>query len=244
MHPQRVTGPGYFLTLEGPEGSGKSTQVRRVAARLETEGYRCVATREPGGTALGEQVRQILLHATELSPDPRTDALLFCAARAQLVAEVIAPALARGEVVVCDRFGDSTLAYQGYGAGLPLDELRALITLATDDLRPDLTVLIDLPVEDGLRRKVVDAEITRFEAREEIPFHRRVRDGFLALAAAEPERFVVLDGRQPPETIEAAILAALLPRLAGRPALRAGAAFEPKTTLPSEPRRHSLRMDK
>jgi dTMP kinase len=229
MHPDGVPGSGFLLTLEGPEGSGKSTQARRLAARLEADGYRCLVTREPGGTALGEQVRQILLQAPELTPDPRTDALLFGAARAQLVAEVIGPAMARGEVVICDRYGDSTLAYQGFGAGLSLEALRAQIAFATGGLRPNLTVVLDVPVEDGLRRKIADAEITRFEARQDISFHRRVRDGFLVLAAAEPDRFVVVDGRQAPEAIEAAILATLIPRLPARP---------------SEPQHDLLRMDR
>lgn len=247
MHPDGVPRSGFFLTLEGPEGSGKSTQAQRLAARLGDEGYRCLVTREPGGTALGERIRQVLLHAPELVPTPRTDALLFGAARAQLVAEVIDPALGRGEVVVCDRFSDSTLAYQGYGAGLPLEALRSLIGFAVGNLRPDLTILIDLPVEDGLRRKLRDAEVTRFEASADVAFHRRVREGFLALAAVEPDRFVVIDGQQSPEAIEAAVLEALLPRLAGRPALRSGTGPRRRrnsATRPSEPKRGLLRMDK
>ena len=142
---------GFFLTLEGPEGSGKSTQAHRLAGRLTAAGYHCTVTREPGGTLLGEEVRKIILH--ELSPVPAADALLFNAARAQLVAEVIEPALARGDVVICDRFADSTLAYQGYGAGQSIEALRALAGYAAGDLVPDLTILIDLPVEEGLRRK-------------------------------------------------------------------------------------------
>ena len=237
---------GFFLTLEGPEGSGKSTQAHRLAARLTASGRRCLVTREPGGTALGEEVRQILLHVTELAPVPATDALLFNAARAQLAAEVIEPALERGEVVICDRFGDSTLAYQGYGAGQSLDALRALMRFAVGDLRPDLTFLIDLPVEDGLRRKQPD-EITRFEERVDVEFHRRVRDGFLALAAAEPGRFVVIDGSQTAAAIEAAIFEVLLPQLGSHDELtprNAGYAANASPPLGSEPERGSLRMGK
>jgi dTMP kinase len=246
MHSDGVPRSGFFLTLEGPEGSGKSTQAQRLAARLTVSGRHCVVTREPGGTVLGEEVRRILLHAPELAPVPAADALLFNAARAQLAAEVIEPALERGEVVICDRFGDSTLAYQGYGAGQSLDGLRTLMSFAVGDLRPDLTFLIDLPVEDGLRRKQPD-EITRFEERADVDFHRRVRAGFLALAAAEPGRFVIIDGSRTADAIEAAIFEALLPQLSRsdkstpRNAENAAGASSP---LPSEPKRGSLRMRK
>src|ERR1035437_1507980 len=247
MHLDRCRGHGFFLTLEGPEGSGKSTQARRLAATLGAAGYRCLVTREPGGTALGEQVRQILLHAPDLSPAPATDALLFNAARAQLAAEVIEPALERGEVAICDRFADSTLAYQGFGNGQPLEPLRSLAHFAIGDLRPDMTVLFDLPVEDGLRRKRRDNEITRFESHVDLDFHRRVRDGFLELAAAEPERFLVVDGHDTPDEIEAQILDALIPRIHSLAPARAGA-FQTETEtgslagVSSEPQRDSLRM--
>jgi dTMP kinase len=240
---------GFFLTLEGPEGSGKSTQAQRLAARLTAAGLPCVVTREPGGTALGEAVRQILLHAPEPSPAPAADALLFNAARAQLAAEVIVPALERGEIVICDRFGDSTLAYQGFGAGQPLEALRSLAQFAVGDLSPDLTVLIDLPVEDGLARKQAD-EITRFEERADLDFHRRVRDGFLALAASEPDRFVIIDGRLTVEAIEQAIFEALRPRLGpggpGRkvPTRTIAGAPDASPLHSSEPERSSLRMDR
>jgi dTMP kinase len=237
---------GFFLTLEGPEGSGKSTQAQRLAARLTASGQPCVVTREPGGTALGEAVRQILLHTPELSPVPAADALLFNAARAQLAAEVIEPALQRGEVVICDRFSDSTLAYQGFGAGQPLEALRSLQQFAVGDLRPDLTVLIDLPVEDGLRRKQAD-EVTRFEEGAGVEFHRRVRDGFLALAASEPDRFVVVDGRQTVEAIEESVFEALGAKLGlslHGPGRNIDGAPDGPLLQASEPERNSLRMDR
>jgi dTMP kinase len=249
MHLDRSRRRGFFLTLEGPEGSGKSTQARRLADRLGAAGYRCLVTREPGGTALGEQVRQILLHAPELAPVPAADALLFNAARAQLAAEVIEPALERGEIVICDRFGDSTLAYQGFGNGQPLEPLKSLARFAVGDLVPDMTALFDLPVEEGLHRKRRDDEMTRFESHEDVAFHRRVRDGFLALAAAEPDRFLVIDGHRTPDEIEAGLLAVLEPRLQAQRLTRASAAEIDTETdrlagISSEPQRDSLRMKK
>jgi dTMP kinase len=245
MHLDRDVGRGFFLTLEGPEGSGKSTQARRLETRLTSSGFRATVTREPGGTRLGEAVRRMLLH--DMSPIPAADALLFSAARAQLVAEVIEPALVRGEVVICDRFTDSTLAYQGYGAGQPLDDLRDLARFATGGLIPDMTVLIDLPIEDGLGRKVGGSEITRFEIDADLAFHRRVRDGFLALAAAEPARFMVIDGRRSADLVEAEIAAELVARIGPRngvvrgPEQKAGPG---QIASSSEPERASLRMDK
>ena len=208
---------GRFITLEGPEGSGKTSQAEVLREHLAAGGSGVVLTREPGGTALGERVRAILLETAvaggpDGAPDPRTDALLFNAARAQLVAEVIAPALARGNVVVCARFADSTLAYQGYGDGLPRDELRMLERFATGGLRPDLTIVLDLPPEVGLARKS-GAEVTRFEAGFDLEFHERVRAGFLALAAAEPDRFVVIDATQSFDVVSDAIVAAVAERL-------------------------------
>ncbi len=204
---------GWFITVEGPDGAGKTLVAERLTAALAARGFDVLQTREPGGTAVGEAVRHIVLdHAPGDAPhDPRTDALLFSAGRAQLVAEVIRPALARGALVLGARHADSTLAYQGYGGGLPQVTLRELQAFATGGLRPDLTLLLDVPVEIGLARKQ-DDEQTRFEATFDLEFHRRVRDGYLALAAAEPERFRVIDATEPVEAVVEAALAAILAR--------------------------------
>jgi dTMP kinase len=189
---------GLFITLEGPDGSGKTSQAARLGAALEAEGREVVLLREPGGTALGEGLRELLLHREDMPIDPLADALLFNAARAQLVSEVIRPALAAGKTVLCARFADSTLAYQGYGAGLDLDTLKTLETIAISATRPDLTILLDVPAETGLNRKRRGrGALTRFESRADLAFHRRVRDGFLRLARAEPERWRVIDATQP-----------------------------------------------
>jgi dTMP kinase len=203
------------VTIEGPDGSGKTSQARRLRDRAVDAGFDVVITREPGGTAVGERIRQILLDPGLTTLDPAADALLFNAARAQLVREVIEPALDRGALVISTRFADSTLAYQGYGAGVPLGALAAMASLATDGIRPDLTVLLDLPVEVGLNRKS-GHEVTRFETEFDVAFHRRVRDGFLALAAAEPDRFAVVDATASPDQVERDIVAAVsrLPGLA------------------------------
>lgn len=199
-------GDGWFITIEGPDGAGKTTQADALADHLRRRGHDVLLTREPGGTWVGERVRELLLARTGSAArtDPVTDAILFNAARRQLVTEVIRPALARGSSVICARYADSTLAYQGYGAGVPLDRLRALEALATDGLQADLTVLLDVPVEAGLERKA-PGDVTRFEAEFDLPFHRRVRDGFLALAQASPDRFVVIDATQSAERVAEAV---------------------------------------
>ena len=214
---------GWFITIEGPEGAGKTTQAQRLAAHLQSAGHDVHLTREPGGTWLGERLRDLLLARTASTSrtDPLTDALLFNAARRQLVTEVIAPALEAGQTVVCARFADSTLAYQGYGAGVPLDDLQALAAAATGGLSPDLTILLDLPVEAGLARKA-PGDVTRFEAEFDLDFHRRVREGFLALAVASPSRFAVIDASRPADEV-AASAAMAVDRM-----LRAG---EPKPRL-------------
>lgn len=192
---QRRRGRGRFITFEGPEGAGKTTQANELRAWLVAAGRDVIVVREPGGTPAGERIRSLLLDAHDegFALGPRTDALLFNAARAQLVDDVIEPALAAGIIVISTRFADSTLAYQGEGAGLALDDLRALERFATNGLRPDLTILLDLPVELGLGRKA--GEETRFEISFDRPFHERVRQGFLRLASDEPGRFAIVDGR-------------------------------------------------
>lgn len=203
---------GTFITLEGPDGSGKTVLARRLADELGLLGHRVRLLREPGGTALGEQIRAILLERAGevVTPiEPRADALLFNAARAQLVAEVIRPALAAGEVVIDARHADSTLAYQGYGRGVPIAELRALAAVANGDLVPDLTILLDVPPELGLGRKT-DATRNRFEAAFDLAFHERVRAGFLELARQEPERFRVIDSSRRLDAVARDVTAAAL----------------------------------
>jgi dTMP kinase len=200
---------GWFITIEGPEGSGKTTQATALADHLAGRGLDVHVSREPGGTWLGERIRDLLLARTgSAAPtDPLTDALLFNAARRQLVSEVIRPTLDAGRTVVCARFADSTLAYQGFGAGVALERLRSLETAATDGLKPDLTILLDLPVAEGLGRKAPQ-DVTRFEVEFDLAFHQRVRDGFLALAAAEPGRFAVVDAAGSKAEVTIVVLAA------------------------------------
>lgn len=188
---------GCFITFEGPEGGGKTTQIRLLAQWLADQGHAVVTTREPGGTRIGDAVRGILLNPAHTEMRPEAEILLFSAARAQIVGEVIRPHLARGGIVLCDRFADSTLAYQGYGRQLDLAALRQITAFATGGLIPDLTVCLDLPVLEGLRRKQRGdlAEWNRME-REQLAFHERVRQGYLALAAAEPQRWLVVDAAQ------------------------------------------------
>jgi dTMP kinase len=218
---------GWFVTLEGPDGAGKTTQAERLRDRAVDAGFEVVLTREPGGTPVGERIRDLLLdsdrHRGITRLDARTDALLFNAARRQLVAEVIRPSIDRAAFVISTRFADSTLAYQGYGGRLPLDELRALERFATDGLKPDLTLLLDVPVEVGLARKS-GVDVNRFESDYDVDFHGRVREGFLALAAEEPDRFVVVDASMPPDDVAAAVLAATarIPGLAPAPGFRRG----------------------
>lgn len=215
-----MSGParGLFLTFEGPEGAGKSTQLAALVRQLHGAGRAVTETREPGGTPLGTQVRRVVLDpALEMGPLP--EFLLYSASRAQLVAEVIRPALARGEVVVCDRYADSTLAYQGYGRGLSLEFLTRVTAEATGGLRPDLTVLLDLDPAQGLARAARRGQPDRLE-RADLAFHTRVRGGFLALAGAEPGRFLVLDAARPVAELAAEVWAAVAGRLSAPPVAR------------------------
>ena len=202
--------PGVFLTFEGGEGAGKTTQIARLTDALTKRGYTVTRTREPGGDPFGERVRALLLDR-DAAPVSAAELLLFAAARAQNVQTVVRPALDAGNVVLCDRFTDSTLAYQGYGRGLPLDAIRAVNAVATSGLVPHRTFLLDLPPTVGLARQSPDAQ-DRLD-RETLDFHERVRVGFLTLADAEPGRIVVLNAAQEPETLFAELLAALLPAL-------------------------------
>jgi dTMP kinase len=203
---------GLFVTLEGGEGSGKSTQAQALRALLEAKGFTVTVTREPAGCPLGQRVRE-LLSDPSLELDARSELFLFVAQRAQHAAEVIRPALARGEVVICDRFGDSSVAYQGYGRGLRPDDVRLANRVATQGLVPDLTVLLDVPVETGLARKTGERVPDRI-GQEGAEFHERVRQGYLAMAAQEPDRFLVVDGTLPPDEITRAIWRRLEPLLA------------------------------
>jgi dTMP kinase len=209
-----------FITFEGPEGSGKTTQIELLSEYLEEKGYPVLATREPGGTSIGNQIRAILLAPHNADMLPASEALLFSAARAQIVHQVIRPHLAQGHIVLCDRYADSTMAYQGYGHGLELEMLRAITALATGGLKPDLTVYLDIDVEGGLQRKLAahkmgNAEWNRID-RQVAAFHRRVREGYLKMAAGEPDRWLLIDATQHLEAIQASIRAGVEAKLGAR----------------------------
>lgn len=205
------TAPGCLIAFEGPEGAGKSTQLQRLAAALRAAGRRVETTAEPGGTVLGRELRQLLLHARESVPVPLAELFLYLADRAQHVEQLIAPAIAAGTVVLTDRFSASTIAYQGYGRGLDLELVTRADAWARGGLSPRLTVLLDCPVRVGLER--ARGEDDRFHAEEEA-FHERVRAGFRALAAAQPSAWLTIDATQPAEAVHAAVLAAVRAALA------------------------------
>ena len=190
-----------FITLEGPEGSGKTSQLPRLAEYLRQHGFEVLTTREPGGTSISEQIRTVLHNLENKEMNPRTEILLFQASRAQLVEQVIRPHLDKGGVVLSDRYADSTLAYQGYGHQIDIESLRALVTFATGGLKPDLTLLLDVDVETGLRRKELKGEWNRLDAYN-LDFHQRVRRGYLNLVQQEPARWVVIDASQPPGKVQ------------------------------------------
>lgn len=204
---------GKFITLEGGEGAGKSTQCRALAAALRSTGLEVLETREPGGSPGAEEIRELLVHGATGRWDAQTEALLVFAARRDHVVTRIEPALAQGAWVICDRFADSTYAYQGYGRELPLEPLRALYRFAVGEQQPDLTLLFDLPVELGLARAAGRrAAAERFESLTH-SFHERVRQGFLAMAAAEPLRFARIDAAQPVEAVTLQVRQSVAARL-------------------------------
>ncbi|NTU74567.1 MAG: dTMP kinase [Anaerolineaceae bacterium] len=190
-----------FITLEGPEGSGKTTHAPLLAQYLRQLGYTVFTTREPGGTQISDQIREVLTRLDNEGMNPRTELLLFCAARAQLVEQVIRPRIAQGEIVISDRYADSTLAYQGYGHGLDIDFLHRLLSFATGNLKPDLTVLLDVDAEVGLSRKQKEGEWNRLDAYA-VAFHQRVRAGYLEMANAESERWQIIDAGQSYEEVQ------------------------------------------
>jgi dTMP kinase len=203
-----------FITLEGPEGSGKTSQLALLVDFLRQEGYTVLATREPGGTQIGDQIRAVLSDMGNQEMRPRTELLLFQASRAQLVEQVIRPHLQEGGIVLCDRYADSTLAYQGYGhQTFPLEQVQAIISFATGGLKPDLTLLLDVDVKDGLQRRAQDGEWNRLDAYQ-LEFHQRVRQGYLQMAQAEPQRWVVIDASRSMEVVQREIREVVLAALA------------------------------
>ncbi|PKN94644.1 MAG: dTMP kinase [Chloroflexi bacterium HGW-Chloroflexi-6] len=201
-----------FITLEGPEGSGKTSHIPHLVAFLREKGYIVFPTREPGGTSIGEQIREVIHDLKNAEMHPRTETLLYQAARAQIVEEVLRPRLQDGEIVLSDRYADSTIAYQGYGHGQPLEQIRQLVTYATGGLVPDLTILLDLDVETGLQRKSKQEEWNRMDAYT-VDFHRRVRAGYLEMAAAEPSRWRLVDSGQKWDVVQEELRKVILAKL-------------------------------
>jgi dTMP kinase len=204
-----------FVTFEGPEGSGKSTQIALLVAFLCQEGLQVVSTREPGGTAIGDQIRDCLHDVDNQDMSAEAEILLYSASRAQLVRQVIMPAIGAGQLVLCDRFYDSTLAYQGYGRGLDLGVLQQITRFATGGLRPDLTILLDLDVRAGLARRTKGGEEMNRLDQESLTFHQRVRRGYHRLVAQEPERWVVVDAAQPADAVRRALREVARTRILG-----------------------------
>jgi dTMP kinase len=184
-----------FITLEGPEGSGKTSHVKPLVEFLTDRGYEVLATREPGGTDIGEQIREVIHDLKNTEMHPRAETLLYQAARAQIVEQIIRPRLSQGCIILCDRYADSTIAYQGYGHQQDLDEVRTLVRYATGGLTPNLTILLDVDVEVGLKRKTKNGEWNRLDAYT-VEFHQRVRAGYLEMVKADPDRWMVIDAGQ------------------------------------------------
>jgi dTMP kinase len=201
-----------FITLEGPEGSGKTSHVAPLVEYLHKKGYTVFATREPGGTSIGEQIREVLHSLKNSEMHARTETLLYQAARAQFVEQVVRPRLMLGDIVISDRYADSTLAYQGYGHQQDLEQVRALIQYATGGMIPDLTVLLDVDVEVGLKRKKNGVEWNRLDAYT-VNFHQRVRNGYLEMVQQEPVRWVVVDAGQGWQEVQAGLREAILERI-------------------------------
>lgn len=202
-----------FITLEGSEGSGKTSQLQPLVDFLRQAGYDVLSTREPGGTVIGEQIRAVLLNPANTAMQAHTEILLFQAARAQLVREVILPYLEKGGVVVSDRYADSTLAYQGYGYQLDLEKIKAIVDFATGGLKPDLTFFFDVDIEVGLRRKAKGSDEWNRLDDMTLDFYRRVRQGYLKLIEEEPQRWVLIDAQQSPDQVQMAVQKAVLARL-------------------------------
>ncbi len=202
-----------FITLEGPDGSGKTSHMQPLAEWLDERGYRVHLAREPGGTIISEQIRHIIHDLKNTEMHPHTETLLYQAARAQIVEQILRPKLAEGWIVLCDRYADSTLAYQGYGHQQNLEEVRALVHYATGGLVPGLTLLLDVDVETGLsRRQKSGGEWNRLDAYQ-LEFHRRVREGYLELARQEPGRWVLVDASQPWGQVQELLRNAILKRI-------------------------------
>jgi dTMP kinase len=206
-----------FITLEGPEGSGKTTHLPHLVEYLHEKGFTVFPTREPGGTSIGEQIREVLHSLKNAEMNPRTETLLYQAARAQFVEQVIRPRLEAGEIVISDRYADSTIAYQGYGHQQDLEQVRALVNYATGGLTPDLTILLDVDVEIGLergtQRRAKGGEWNRLDAYQ-LEFHQRVRAGYLAMVKQEPERWVVVDAGKGWDEVQQQLCATILKKLA------------------------------
>jgi dTMP kinase len=203
-----------FITFEGVEGSGKTTHIRAAAEYLQHRGYECVITREPGATKIGAKIRDILLDPANKRLNSNAELLLYLADRVQHIEEIILPALSAGKIVLCDRFTDSTLAYQGYARGMNINLIRNLHESALPQLKPDMTILADLSPEIGLQRKFQDKVETRFEL-ETLPFHQKVRQGYLHLAALEPDRFRIIDASKPEPEVRQEIIRVIMRALAG-----------------------------